>query len=201
MMPHKSASTQCHNQQVLAKPRHQPSNRDQQAREKLQQKAKIKSRAYMQLGEEALQIVHRTFQPDTPVILHLPALADGSLDSNLNSPPILYIKQEGINCLPTTDYFFTNVKPTPIIVMCPVAHQNKPTSQQAATRDPISQQTHPSQPGKTRVYPSMLTNKQVPVLNLTETSITSQEDLQDAFQSLCLCSHGRKESTEDQSTE
>ena len=43
MMPHKGASTQCHNQQVLSKPRHQPSNRDQQAREKLQQKAKIKS--------------------------------------------------------------------------------------------------------------------------------------------------------------
>ena len=29
------------NQQVLAKPRHQPSDRDQQAREKLKQKAKI----------------------------------------------------------------------------------------------------------------------------------------------------------------
>ena len=37
------ASTQCHNQQVLAKPCHTPSNRDQQAREKLQQKAKIKA--------------------------------------------------------------------------------------------------------------------------------------------------------------
>ena len=201
MMPHKGASTQCHNQQVLAKPHHQPSNRDQQAREKLQQKAKIKSQVYIQLGEEALQIVHRTFQPDTPVILHLPALADGSSDSNLNSPPTLYVIQEGLNCMPTMDYFFTNIKPASIIVTRPAAHQNKPTSQQAATRDPISQQTHPLQPGKTRVYPSMLTNKQVPVLNLTETSITSQADLQDAFQSFCLCSHGRKESTEDQSTE
>ena len=132
-MPHKGASTQHHNQQVLAKPRHQPSDRDQQAREKLTQKAKIKSRAYVQLREEALQIIHRTFQPDTLVILHLPALADGSLDSNLNSPPTLYVIQEGLNCMPTTDYFFTNIKPTPIIVTCPAAHQNKPTSQQAAT--------------------------------------------------------------------
>ena len=57
------------------------------------------------------------------------------------------------------------------------------------------------QPGETRVYPSMLTNKQVPVLNLTETSITSQADLQDTFQSLCLCSHGGKESIEDKSEE
>ena len=201
MMPHKGASTQHHNQQVLAKPHHQPSNRDKQAREKLQQKAKIKSQAYIQLREEALQIIHRTFQPDTPVILHLLALVDGSLDSNLNSPPILYVIQEGLNCMPTTDYSFTSVKPALIIVTCPAAHQNKPTSQQAATRDPISQQTHPLQPGKTRVYLSMLTNKQVPVLNLTETSITSQTDLQDEFQSLCLCSHSRKESTEDQSTE
>ena len=44
-MPHKGASTQHHNQQVLAKPHHQPSDRDQQAREKLKQKVKIKSQA------------------------------------------------------------------------------------------------------------------------------------------------------------
>ena len=73
----------------------------------------------------------------------------------------------------TTDYFFTNIKPAPIIVTHP-----------AATQDPVSQQTHPLQAGKTRVHPSTLTNMQVPVLNLTETSITSQPDLQDAFQSL-----------------
>ena len=42
-MPHKGASSQHHNQQVLAKPHHQPSDRDQQEREKLKQKAKIKS--------------------------------------------------------------------------------------------------------------------------------------------------------------
>ena len=95
-MPHKGASTQCHNQQVLSKPCHQPSYRDQQAREKLQQKAKLKCRVYIQLGEEALQIIHRTFQPDTPVILHLLALADGSLDLNSNSLPTLYVIQDGI---------------------------------------------------------------------------------------------------------
>ena len=135
------------------------------------------------------------------MILHLPALVDDTIDSNSNSLPTLYVIQDSINCMPTTVYFFTNIKPAPIIVTCPTAHQNKPTAQQAATQDPISQQTHPLQPGETRIYPSMLTNKQVPVLNLTETSITSQADLQDAFQSLCLCSHGRKEGTEDQSTE
>ena len=136
---------------------------------------------YIQLGEEALQIVHQTFQPDTLVILHLPALVDSTIDSNSNSLPTLYVIQDGINCMLTTDYFFTNIKPAPIIVTHPAANQNKPAAQQAATQNPISQQTHPLQPGETRVYPSMLTNKQVPVLNLTETSITSQADLQDTF--------------------
>ena len=197
--PHRGASTQCHNQQVLVKPQHQPSDRDQQAREKFKQKAKIKSQVYIQLGEEALQIVHKTFAPGIPVILHLPALLDNMIDTN--TPPTLYVIQEGINCMPTTDYFFTSIKPTPIVVTRPAACHNKSTDQQAATPDPVTQQTHSLRPGETRVYPSMLTNKQVPVVNLTETSITSQADLQDTFQSLCLCSHGRKESTEDKSTE
>ena len=198
-MPHKGASTQLHNLQVLEKPRHQPSERDQQAREKLRQKAKIKSHAYIQLGEEALQTVHKTFAPNIPVILHLLALVDSAID--INTPPTLYVIQEGINCMQTTDYFFTSIKPAPVVVTCPTAHHNKPAEQQAATQDPVSQQTHPLQPGETRVYPSMRANKQVPVLNLTETSIISQADLQDALQSLCLCSHGGKESTEDKSAE
>ena len=200
-MLHKGASTQHHNQQVLAKPHHNPSNRDQQVREKLQQKVKIKSRAYIQLGEETLQTVHRTFQPDIPVILHLPASADGSLHTKSTSTPTLFVIQEGLNCLEPTDYFFTNIEPALIIVKRPAVNQNKPPPQQAASGDPFSQQTHPQQPGKTRIYPSMLTNRQVPVLNLTETNITSHADLQDAFNSLCVCSHGGREGTEDQSTE
>ena len=63
-------------------------------------------------------------------------------------------------------------------------------------------------PGETRVYPSMLADKQVPVLNLTELTITSQADLQAAFESIHLCSskddessHGREESKTDKDTE
>ena len=133
------------------------------------------------------------------MILHLPALVNSTIGAD--TPPTLYVIREGINYMPTTDYFFTSIKPAPIVVTHPGTHHSKPTAQQAATQGPVSQQTHPLQPGKTRVYPSMLANKQVPVLNLTETSITSQADLQDAFQSLCLCSHGGKESTEDKSAE
>ena len=197
--PHKGVSTQSTNQQALVKPQHQPSERDQQARERLRQKAKIKSCAYIQLGEKVLQTVHQTFEPDIPVILHLLALANTTIDTD--TVPPLYVIQEGINCMPTTDYFFTSIKPKPIVVTHHRAHHSKPTVQQAATQDPVSQQTLPLQPGKTRVYPSMLADKQVPVLNLTESSITCQADLQDAFQSICLCSHGRKESTEDKNAE
>ena len=80
--------------------------------------------------------------------------------------------------------------------------------QHAATKDHVSQQARPLQPGKTRVYPFMLADKQVPVLDLINSTITSQADIQTAFQSLHLCStkddelsHGRKESKEDKDTQ
>ena len=54
----------------------------------------------------------------------------------------------------------------------------------------------------------MLAEKQVPVLNLTKATITSQADLQTVFQSIHLCStkddelsHGGEESKEDEDTE
>ena len=100
-----------------------------------------------------------------------------------------------------TDYFFTNIEPTPIVVECPAAYQNTSTSQQPVKGDTVSQQTHPQQPEETRIHPSMLINRQVPVLNLTKTTIASHADLQDAFNSLFVCSHGRKEDMQDQRKE
>ena len=169
--PHKGVSIQCTTQQTFAKPRHQPSERDKQARDTLGNKAKIKSHAYIQLGEKALQTVHQIFEPNIPIILHLLALTNTTTDTD--TVPMLFLIQEGINCMPTTDYFFTSIKPEPIIVSPYRGNHSKPTAQQAATKDQVSQQTHPLRPGKTRVYPSMLADKQVPVLNLTELTITS----------------------------
>ena len=133
------------------------------------------------------------------MILHLPALTSGTIDTD--TLPMLYVIQEGINFMPTTDYFFTSIKPEPIVNTCHRENHTKPTAQQAATQDPVSQQTHPLRPGETRVYPSMIADKQVPVLNLTELNITSQADLQDAFQYIGLCSHGGEGSTKDKNTE
>ena len=186
---HKGVSTQCTTQQQFAKHRNQPLDRDQQARDRLRNKiskskAKIKSRAYLHLGEKALQTVHQTFEPNIPVILHLLALTNTTADTD--TIPMLFVIQEGIHCMPTTDYYLTNIQPEPIIVSPHRRNHSEQTAQHAATKDPVSQQTHPLWPGKTRVYPSMLGDKQVPVLDLTNSTITSQADLQTVFQSLHL---------------
>ena len=96
--PHKGVSMQCTTQQHYAKPRHQLSDRDQQARDRLQNKiseskAKIKSHAYLQLGEKTLQTVHQTFEPNIPVILHLPALTNTKVDTD--TILMLFVIQEG----------------------------------------------------------------------------------------------------------
>ena len=131
---------------TICKPRHQPSERDQQARDRLRNKisesnAKIKSCAYLQLGEKALQTVHQTFEPNIPVILHLPALANTVADTDTTRT--LFIIQEGIHCMLTTDYYFMNIQPEPIIVSPQQRNYTEQTAQHAATKDPVSQQTHP----------------------------------------------------------
>ena len=108
--------------------------------------------------------------------------------------------------MPTTDHYFTNIQPAPIIIPHPHrGNHSDLTAQHVATTDQIPQQTHPLWPGETRVYPSMLADKQVPVLDLTNSTITSQADLQTAFQSLHLCeadsiSCGRKQPKEKEDT-
>ena len=90
--PYKGFSTQCTTQQH-AKPRHQPLDRDQRARDRLKIKVsafqgKIKSPAYIALGATALQTVYQTFDPDFPVTFHLPAL---TTKTDTNTIPMLYV--------------------------------------------------------------------------------------------------------------
>ena len=77
--PYKGFLTQRTTQQQHTKPRHQPSDRDQRAKDRLRNKvsafqAKIKSPAYFALGAAALQTVYQTFHPNLPVSFHLPTL-------------------------------------------------------------------------------------------------------------------------------
>ena len=99
-----------------------------------------------------------------------------------DSIPTLFVIQEGRHCMPTTDYYFTNIQADPIIVSSHRRNHSELTMQHAATKDQILQQTHPVRPGETRVYPSMRADKQVSVSDLTNSTITSQADLQTAFQ-------------------
>ena len=207
--PYKGFSTQCTTQQQQAKPRHQPSDRDQRARDRLRNKvsafqAKIKSPAYIALGAAALQTVYQTFDPDFPITCHLLTL---TTKTDTNTIPMLFVIQEDIHCMPTSDYYFTNIQPDHIIIPPHRGNNSSSTSQQVAAKDQIPQQTDTLKPGKTRVYPSMLAEKQVPVLDLTNSTITSEADLQTAFHSLNLCStekedpsHGRKQSFTEEDT-
>ena len=207
--PYKGFLTQHTTKQEHAKPRHQPSDRDQRARDRLRNKAsafqaKIKSPAYIALGAAALQTVYQTFDPDSPVSFHLPTL---TTETAANTIPTLYVIQKDRHYMPTSDYYFTNIQLDPIIIPPNRGNNSSSTPQQAAAKDPIPQQTDTLKPGETRVYPSMLAEKQVPVLDLTNSHITSAADLQMAFHSLNLCStekedpsHGREQPSTEEDT-
>ena len=176
--PYKGFSTQ----QEYTKPRHQPSDRDQNTRDRLSNKIsasqpKIKSPAYIALGASALQTIYQTFDPDLPVSFNLPML---TTETAVNIIPTLLVIQKDRHCMPTLDYYFMNIQLDPIII--PPHRENNPSSmpQQAAAKDPTLQQADTLKPGETRVNPSMLAEKQVPVLDLTNSTITSAADLQTA---------------------
>ena len=197
--PYKGFSTQRTTQQQHAKPRHQPSDRDQRARDRVRNKvsafqAKIKSPAYIALGATTLQTVYQTFDPDFPVTFHLLTL---TTKTDTNTIPMLYVIQEDRHCIPTSDYYFTNIQPDPIVIPPHCRNNSGSTSQQVAAKDQIPQQTDTLKPGETRVYPSMLAEKQVPVLDLTNSTITSEADLQTVFHSLNLCSTEKEDPSHD----
>ena len=207
--PYKGFLTKHTTKQEQTKPRHQPSDRDQRARDRLRNKAsafqaKFKSPTYIALGAAALQTVYQTFDPDFPVSFHLPALATETVANTILT---LYVIQKDRHCMPTSDYHFTNIQPDPIIIPPHRGNNSSSTPQQAAAKDPIPQQTDTLKPGETRVYLSMLSEKQVPVLDLTDSTITSAADLQTAFHSLNLCStekedpsHGREQPSTEEDT-
>ena len=156
------------------------------------------------MGAAVLHTVYQTFDPDFPVSFYLPTLAT---ETAANTIPTLYVIQKDRHCMPTSDYYFTNIQPDPIIIPPHRGNNSSSTPQQAAAKDPIPQKKDTLKPGKTRVYPSMLAEKQVPVLDITNSTITSAADLQTAFHSLNLCStekedpsHGRGKSSTEEDT-
>ena len=156
------------------------------------------------MGAAALQTVYQTFYPDFPVSFHLPTLAT---ETAANTILTLYMIKKDKHCMPTSDYYFTKIQSDSIIIPPHRRNNSSPTPQQTAAKDPIPQQTDTLKPGKTRVYPSMLAEKWVPVLDLINSTITSAVDLQTAFHSLNLCStqkedpsHGREQPSTEEDT-
>ena len=97
--------------------------------------------------------------------------------------------------MPTSDYYFTNIQPDSIIISPHQVNNSWSKPQQAAAKDTTQQQADTPQPNETRIYSSMLTAKQVPVLDLTNSTITSATDCQTAFHSLNLCTTEKQEAS------
>ena len=94
--------------------KNQPSDRDRQARQKLQEKASdfqvtFDNNIYLSLGPEAKQDIYNTFDPNKPFDIHLDS-------PSTERPPLVEIKQEGKPSIYTTDFYFTNKLPSNIAV-------------------------------------------------------------------------------------
>ena len=94
--------------------RNQPSDRDRQARQKLQEKTSdcqvtFDDNVYLSLGLEAKWDIYNTFNPDKPFNIHLDP-------PSTECPPRVKIKQEGKVSVYTTDFYFTNKLPSNIAV-------------------------------------------------------------------------------------
>ena len=126
--------------------RNQPSNRDQQARRRLQEKtsdfnANFYDCMYLSIGPEAKRDIYNTFNPDKAISIHLD-------QPSTERPQLIEIKQEGKTSIYTTDVYFTSKLSSNITVPSPDQNNTTPTGDQAAAADPTLFDTDPLQPGE-----------------------------------------------------
>ena len=170
------------NSQFLKK--NQPSDRDRQARQKLQEKtsdfhANFYNCVYLCIGPEAKRDIYNTLDPDKPFNIHLDP-------PSTEQPPLVEIKQEGKDSIYTTDFYFTNKLPSNIVVMSPSENNTISTGDQAAAADPTLFDTDSLQPGEIRLHSWMLYTSQAPILDLTGEHIKTKEDIEVTFHALNL---------------
>ena len=61
----------------------------------------------------------------------------------VNTIPMLHAIQKDRHCMPTSDYYFTNIQPDPIIIPSHRGNNSSSTPQQAAAKDQFqSKQIH-----------------------------------------------------------
>ena len=124
--------------------RNQPSDRDRQARQKLQERTSdfhvnFHDSVYLSIGPEAKRDIYNTFDPDKPFNVHLDP-------PSTEHPPLVAIKQEGKASVYTTDFYFTNKLPSNITGPSPGENNTMPTGDQAAAADPTLFDTDPLEP-------------------------------------------------------
>ena len=177
-IPHRCAT-------VDSSRRNQPSKRDRQARQRLQEKKSdfqvtFDDCVYLSLEPEAKRDIYNIFDPDKPFNIHLDP-------PSTEWPPLVEIKQEGKTSVYTTDLYLTNKLPSNIAVLSQGENNNTPTTDQAAVPDPTLFDTDPLQPGEIHLHSWMLYTSQAPVLDLTGEHIKTKEDIEATFHSFHLC--------------
>ena len=175
--------------------RNQPSDRDRQDRQKLQEKksyfhVNFHDCVYLSIGPKAKRDIYIMFDPDKPFNVHLdPPLTE--------HPPLVKIKQEGKASVYTTDFYFTKKLPSNIAVWSPGKNNTTPTGDQAAAAaDPTLFGTDPPQPGEIHLHSWMLYTSQAPILDLTGEHIKTKEDIEAIFYALNLCPQEEEEEEE-----
>ena len=179
----------------------QPSDRDRQARQNLQEKTSdfhvtFNDCVYLSIRPEAKRDIYNMFDPDKPFDVHLDA-------PSTEHPPLVEIKQEGKASVYTTDFYFSNKLPFSITVWSPGENNTMPTGDQAAAADPTLFDTDHLLPGEIHLHLWMLYTSQVPVLDITGEHIKTKEDIDAIFHALNLCpqeeeeekSNGRKDTS------
>ena len=144
---------------------------------------KFQGPIYLCVGPEALYDLQNNFDLTKPYDF----LVDPPSTEN---PPLCRIVQEGKPPIITTDFYFTNVKPKPIIPPSQQLNRDTPTESEAtASQDEseLSINTDTLQPREIRLHLWVLYTPQAPVLDLRNTRVTSDADLRDAFHRLHLC--------------
>ena len=189
--PYKGYSTECTCKPEYAHPRNQPSDRDQKAQERLQVKvsgfkAKFHGPAHITLGPATQNIIHKTFDLRFPVLFHFLTITKDSL-------PLLNVVEQGRHCISSSDFYFMNIKPKPIIIPTHQENNSPPTGDHVAARDPTYTKSDPLQPGETHLYSWMLSSSEVPILDLTDTKVTCMNDIKKAFHTLNLCEEHRED--------
>ena len=102
--------------------------------------------AYITLGLAALYTVYQTFDPGFQILFHLSPL---QVSADKGTIPTLYVIQTGRHCMPTADYYFSNIKPDPIVIPPHTGKKDLTPTQEQQAEDPTQEDLSPLRPGET----------------------------------------------------